>query len=134
MDASEQRLDMLDIHQIFDRVWKHFIVDKNPPGLSNPSDTGCSYNGPDGPCAVGIFLRPEIGDLLDDATPTIEDILQELNQFEVTLFAELGDFLNDMQLAHDEAAREVTRGQDFYLVLKSNLRELAAKQGLTVPE
>lgn len=45
--------------EIIDRVYKHFIVEKNPPSVQFNPVRYC-YRGPNGTkCAVGIFIKDE---------------------------------------------------------------------------
>ena len=139
---------------IFDKVWQHFIVEGHPPGLSKHTETGCSYNGPDGPCAVGLFLSPETGTALDEASPDIIDVIdyaqdrlngnleywsdshdfdtfEKMLDNEVKLLATHGQFLTALQLAHDNTVKEDLL--PFRERFAELLRGLAEGHGLKVP-
>ena len=72
-------LEQLTEQQIFDAIWDHFITKGNGPGMRKvprmPTEEVdsqiCSYQGP---CAVGIFLRPSSRVDLDNAGATVEDV------------------------------------------------------------
>lgn len=49
-------MEQLTAQEIFDKVYKHFIIDKNPRSISTTGAT-CYYRGPNGEkCAVGILI------------------------------------------------------------------------------
>lgn len=125
----------------FDRVWKHFVTEKNPPGFNG---VGCVYYGAAGQvCAVGL--------LVDDPKS-----LQEADGFATALglrsdprvakLAHLcGDddcfgFLSGLQRAHDTAANAFLRDEHdpeeaeaFDVRLSRRLRRLAEDHNLTIP-
>lgn len=101
---------------VFQRLWKHFIVDRNPPGYDNAQQV-CVYSKC---CAAGIFLPPDIRTRLDETLDQETDELigmsiglaigthpkvAKLLQIEgIVHLVDLQDFWRKIQSAHDKYA------------------------------
>lgn len=120
--------------QIFDKVWNHFVVEKQP--FAYDDDGGCFYRGPGGArCAVGLFIpnqayrrsmeKRAIYDVIDsDKTP------KRLRDF----LAEHAELFHALQESHDAAAQDARHGDDGIKTFKAALRGVAAVHGLRVPK
>ncbi len=129
---------LTDKQVIFDYVWHHFIVEKNPRAIDRD---GCFYDSPAGGCAVGCLmpddLRRDIGQhtfgiayvWMDEFTPPGQD--EELRPFRDRIkqaFDEsTRDLLKSLQSAHDDGDSGNVKHFD------RRLRVVAHTYGLTVP-
>lgn len=121
----------MDRQTMFDRVYRHFVIDRASPSVVFTCGTvQCRYRGPNGErCALGLLIP-------DDAyEPTMEGTLA-LGLLDNKLCARLGididdvDFVDELQGAHDHS---VDAGAGFHDDLESKLRHIAARYDLTVP-
>lgn len=120
--------------EAFDKVWQHFLVEKNPPGY-NVEQGLCHYVTETGArCAIGCLVSPEEARKLEDASEEKggaafsglidNDLLPESLQ---DLDRDLGSAL---QVAHDDAADTAS----FRPTLENRLRQLALDYNLEVPK
>ncbi len=127
-----------DIQTIFDYVWHHFIVEKNPPGKD---DVGCVYNTPSGGCAIGCLLKPDVRLGVGDYRCSIgtamravqaEDAMLSIRHtFDINLEVE---FLTNLQHSHDNSASELSlQTETFIESMMRRLRSVAGSYALTVP-
>jgi hypothetical protein len=129
--------------EIFDKVWNHFIVEKNPVGFDNETNV-CMYRNAEGyKCAVGILIPDDeysefieygtVHHLYDRYTngsvfclpPTLQNI------FEVGGF-DIAEFMRRLQVAHDSYAQNRQIRPFEYFV--EELRTVAIAEKLQVPE
>lgn len=126
----------------FNEVWKRFIIEKRPAGMSE--DNGCSWLTPEGNrCAVGWLIPSEMMKKLPCAS----------NQY--ALAAVVGrssvakylrdtysiEFLVGLEKAHDSSAitsakspiSQVVIPEVFAKSIEEKLRDLAANRGLEIP-
>lgn len=132
--------------EIFDKVWDHFIVKRNPPSLAEDTEAlrsgavQCLYRGPNGErCAIGLLIPDEvytpnmekasIGDLIDSGTSHIpgEERAKLFDLFDGVDF----EFLADIQNAHDDQLRYLYDPDTFHVRMAENLRFVAHRWGLT---
>lgn len=121
--------------EIFNIVWKHFVVYKNPRSTaqSGKEDTVCQYRSPEGyACAVGIFLDDETARVFDGFgnlascmeevrfNPTIKERFPSILLLEKKI-----PLLRSFQYCHDKA-RSLQDVED-------NLRKLAKEIHFTIP-
>lgn len=118
--------------QIFDRVWHHFLVEKQPFSY-DPATGGCYYRGADGArCAVGLFIpdsvyKEEMEQPFCDLVCS-SDAPGRLRAF----LAKHEDLFMKLQEAHDSApgyGSAAARRAAF----RSDLRRIAKRFGLQVP-
>ena len=82
---------------MFNRIWNHFIVEKNPRCLSH--EQRCMYRNSKGEgCAIGIVLPDE---LVNDLVSTISGILYSNYNVSVWLDRCSRKFLCALQIWHD---------------------------------
>lgn len=126
--------------QAFDYVWHHFIVEKNPLAIRG---TACVYNTPEGGCAVGCVLPPDLRRRIGLSSFGMQRVIDALAGVEsnqppaqlAAVFAEeiaaaLGlenlEFFRELQAAHDNSAIEED-GE-----IERRFRDAAARYGLVV--
>lgn len=125
--------------EIFDYVWNHFVVQKNPLGYDVENDN-CSYKLG---CALGCFFPKDfdtsaiegdafIGFSINDKrivdTTKASKLITAVTEYVTSNTSEeMGRFLSDLQRTHDMTA--VTPGAD----ISKTLLEFARNKGLTVP-
>lgn len=125
------QLEPLSQQEIFNRVWQHFIIERQPRSVT--SDGHCRYRGPEGAkCAVGLFI-PD-----DCYSPWMEGlgadcILAEARNQKHVLPSELTELLSehpallrDLQNLHDKGTSR--------LEFERALVELADSYNLWVPK
>jgi len=113
---------------VLDRLVKHFLVDKNPPGLSD-TGVGCAYfNRSTGACCgVGVFLTTKT---LEDFEArgmlglAVRSIYDEAAELQVLPFV----FWRDIQSAHDNALESEASG--FHSGFEVALKLLSGTEGL----
>jgi len=142
---------------LVDKIFKHFITDKNPPGYDTSLST-CTYINP--PCAIGIFLTQDDLELIEshfgkaNHTDEIESMINDvyssgkafsevLNSFvEEETDEETGEefysasFLRELQNAHDQSTE--TNGspyspETFRSFLKVKLFDICNRHVLKFP-
>ena len=88
--------------QIIDKVWTHFVVNKNPRCI-NPTTRTCSYSGTG--CAVGCLIPRRTARLWDNIEDSqISNISGELHRSYSHFFdntAHTLDLLAQLQQVHD---------------------------------
>lgn len=112
--------------------WVHdyFIVRGHSAGVV---DTGtCLYNGP---CALGIFIQPDLRETYDIEGVDCNGIYSAQHQ----LFGSkiTATFLLDVQHAHDKSAAEgptVFTLEQFHTRLSQRLADLCSQYGLEMPK
>ena len=122
--------------EAFNRVWQHFVVEKQPRSYVN--NDGCCYRGPNGAkCAVGVLIpdelyRPEMEDW------SVTSLNSRADEFP-TLFGPGGclaganiDLLTRIQAAHDSYS--IYGNPEFDRYMGKRLREIAQQFSLTIPE
>lgn len=106
--------------EIFNKVWKHFIVEKNPRS-TDPNTKLCMYRGPNNTkCAVGLLIEDK------DYTERMEHhsvdyILENYNIPGIN--QETIKFLEELQDWHDNLRADSSR-----------LKSIAYAYELTIPE
>lgn len=107
--------------KIFDKVWDHFILRKQPLSQVAPSIiniAACCYRGENGAkCAGGIFI-PD-----DEYSSDMEGkTVQNIEFFQLNFHFQM-DLLGDLQRSHDNAAH-------FSIPMDGALQIIAGKRGL----
>lgn len=117
---------MLTNQDIFNKVWDHFVVQRQPQSISGAF---CRYRGPDGArCAIGIFLTDEEAKTCERYS--ISQVAASFPSIYSTHFQmEDKDFLTGLQLAHDNARRDCS----FDIDIKMRLSKLADAYRLEIP-
>lgn len=118
----------LTLQEVFDRVWKAFVVEKRPASYNRAAKC-CRYRGPGGEmCAIGMFIPDsKYRDSFENVAA--RDLPQELLG---SLFCESAILaIGELQICHDSAAR---RDKGFRGFIEQNLRNLAQKHNLSIPE
>ena len=117
--------------QVFDEVWRHFVVDKNP--LSHAGNH-CLYRGPDGAkCAIGLFIpddkyKPEYDKPVSE-TCGYDRVIEIINEVEVELLLQCDrGFVRNLQKSHDTAATRSSR------TIPTELTNLAYVYALDLPK
>lgn len=113
--------------EIFDKVWRHFVTEENPPSFDGAQ---CRYRGPDGTrCTVGIFIPDaEYRMEFDDNALGVRGLVRHFAPPSiVSLYEEHEELLCELQNAHDLSA---CQGQP----IDTCLRHVADVRGLKVPE
>jgi len=118
--------------EIFDAVWRHFVVENRPRSYSDRRYAPCAYRGRDGArCAVGIFIPDE------SYRPTMDSEHQDTG---VRVLLEKGEF------HHDSALEEFIANHVGFLVklqkahdrpnmpIAVSLRDVAREERLEVPD
>jgi hypothetical protein len=118
----------MDKQAIFDKVWKHFVVDGG-----GYSATGiCNYrDGKGNSCAVGCLIPDELYDPLMEGSglmtnPKVQNVLTDLFGAVYSDFK----FFQDLQLIHDGWYRH--NNTLFIEHMRRNLLSFAAKEGLKI--
>lgn len=115
---------------IFDKVWQHFVVEKNPRATQKYHNVDrCAYLTPDGhKCAVGIFI-PD-GHPAQQFVGSASTLLGEYPDLRRILNGH-GSFLNNLQSAHDgDWSNEL---QQRIGDIEQALRRVAKHYDLTIP-
>lgn len=97
--------------EIVDRVYQHFIVEKNPPSIDK--DGRCLYRGPNGTkCAAGLFIKDEEykPDFEGMTAYTLGDTLPALRD----------KIIIGLQMLHDQCTRECVLHKTTFLELFSS--------------
>lgn len=118
--------------EAFNKVWDHFVTNNGKPSLDFRGD--CLFRGPNGTkCAVGVLIPDDIYDpAMDDPQEhsTIPHLLRNFPKAKELLRGISGDFLKDLQFAHDSAALQKA---DFGVRVRENLIMVAEAWCLTIP-
>lgn len=137
------------LQSIFTRVYRHFIINKSPKAFH---DGACVYRGGYDAksklrCAVGLLIPNRLYDASFEGnnapsllsgnwanSPVTVILADKLSKyfretFEDTELDALGDFLYELQCAHDGT----TGDADFYVNLKTELLRIADTYKLKVP-
>ncbi len=127
METSEPRIPTNQ--ELFDRVWQYFVVEGNPPGLTESG--GCRLRVPKtkARCAIGLLIPDKLYSWPMEAY-TACSLLERNPELSIHL-GEDAAFLNSLQAAHDVAAIYGRVG--FQERLTRELRLRAQRFGLTVP-
>ncbi len=121
--------------ELFNNVWKYFVVQKNPQAmLAYRGVESCAYRGDKSNCAIGCQLPDElyfselermsifvIMNKRDDRCQKITDYFGEDNMY----------FLDSLQRIHDKATNASL--ELFLNDIELKLREFAVKQLLEIP-
>ncbi len=125
--------------EMLDRVWRHFLVEEKPAGMS--SRGGCTYRGDGRCCAIGLFLPDEV------FRPAMNDnfvlpLLMNYPKIRAYLSPDR-EFLRNLQQAHDCAVMAAKKDdlftpptldeEKFRAGLWARLVQVAAGFGLTIP-
>lgn len=110
------------------------VIAQGGPSTS-PDFQGCAYRGANGrKCGVGQIMTDE------EYNPGMEiknvaTLVEEESQLSFTVptwLVEEKEFLQDLQLAHDNASEDAD-GEEFIAYFRNNMRNLASDYDLTVP-
>lgn len=106
--------------EIFNRVWQHFIVEKNPRCVENGE---CRYDRTG--CAIGCLLTQEDGDKLQSSCEGFAVWTQEV-KMNIQDYCDLvgPDLLSDLQFWHDRSNR---------ILDKNELIRIAKRYDLEIP-
>lgn len=116
-------IEKLSNQEVFDKVWEHFIKNKNPPSIMD--DGRCVYRGPGGSkCAIGIFIPddkyiPQMDEDSGHIPLLLDDIILNIL------------ILYEFRRAHDSSAT-IPR-PSFHEKMKLKLIEIAVRHRLTYP-
>ena len=133
----------LTLQEIFDRIWEHFIVQKNPRSMQG---TNCVYQDGEGAgCAIGIFILDHEYDVSLEGKPlphmisfTPETKLLLVGSEKSSRVLRLTQ-LSELQRAHDNAERvgfycnEHTHITEVH-TMEHKLRIFAEEYGLVIKE
>lgn len=113
--------------EIFNKIWQHFVVEKNPRSMR---ENLCVYRGFGGAkCAVGILIPDELYDPRFEkqswGTLCRESTLPEFRKLQEFLGEINEGFLEDMQAIHDSSF--------LFETYESSMREQAERWALTIP-
>jgi hypothetical protein len=113
--------------QIFDKVWQHFVVNKNPKSVNE--HTHCVYSSPEGGCAIGCLIDNDALKKEFDAQTNHTSIYSIRDRFNIELSDYIDPsiktrFLDSLQTIHDS----------YFDSFEENMRALAAKYNLKVPK
>jgi len=120
---------LTDAQTVFDYVWCHFIIEKNPAGLDGHNKV--SYNSPTCGCSIGCLLPENVRRVMGIENYSITmGIMYNFNNLQSIFCTKKldGNFLRllqDLQTAHD-----VSVGDAFHLKFKAAMMELAIKYSL----
>lgn len=108
--------------QAFNKVWQHFVVEKNPPSINKKGD--CLYRGPNGEkCAAGLFI-PD-----DKYRRSMECRPAECVADAMGVDTETAKFIRHLQACHDDASVHLR----FTAEMERRLKSVAARFNLTIP-
>jgi hypothetical protein len=119
--------------EIFDKVWQHFVVEKNRRSAPGPNNTDpgltCYYRHPSGDgrrCAVGLLISDEhYVEALEGLSSWRAPVIRRLEMSGIENAEDLTVFLRELQKAHDCSDGE--------FVDEQRLRFLAEAYALKVP-
>jgi hypothetical protein len=124
-------MNLPSIQEMFDIIYRHFVINKNPPSYDKETQR-CMYRSPNGgKCAVGLFI-PD-----NEYKPEMDSDFWGINvrrlnvRFKLLISDANEDFLKKMQDIHDFKSNDT---QDvFYQYVKDQMEEYARDHGLTIP-
>jgi hypothetical protein len=137
---------LTDKQIVFDYVYHHFIVEKNPFGYIAETDN-CIYDTPSGGCAVGCLLPEELRKRIGDAgfsisllhnykkenlqlnNPTYKAFLAFADDLTQVFGEDIRYFISALQQYHDSCSGAINNFEKFDNILKG----LARDQSLTLP-
>jgi hypothetical protein len=112
----------------FNKVWKHFVVELNPPSINKHNS--CLYRGPRGAkCAFGIFIPDHLYKREFENT-TADNLLKQFPDLAKHIHVDPG-FAYQLQACHDQSTHTKS---DFHTQIKRKLEILAADENLTLPK
>ncbi len=119
---------MISRQEAFDKVWRHFVVEKGPPSAGLRDGTSvCLYRGSGGRrCAIGVLVPDELYDPEWEET-TITPRILALTGLDPD--ADL-TFARELQRCHDDTA---FMKNGVHSAIERQLREFAEKSRLEVP-
>lgn len=121
---------MLSNQEVFDRVYTYAKTMKNP---AINEEGNCLYRSPNGPCLIGSLIKDEFyHECLEDQHTGTENVIEALRQSGIVL--EDTEFLQMLQTAHDEVVMDSSEDENFNLELIANLKAIAKKYKLEIPE
>ena len=126
-------VDLSDRQAILNYVYTHFITNKAPPSLVKSSGQ-CVYKGPNGArCAFAVlFTNPDDPALFEGLVAS--SILGKLYEEDVVPVAIARDnFFNDLQKAHDQAAKGSDSDESFRNYMAGSFVKLASTWNLVSP-
>jgi hypothetical protein len=111
--------------QIFNKVWKHFVVENNPKSMSNAS---CLYYSKSGGCAIGCLIgdnkdKKKLDKSFDTGIDGIRDAYPDIISKYISTSI-LSSFLVQLQTIHD----------CYFTEFEGRMRALAKKYNLKVPK
>lgn len=111
--------------EIFDKVWKFFIVEKHKKSMFKET---CLYRSRHSRCAVGCLIPDELYSK-DMETLPISELMKGIHPLSVLLGGRANvNLLQRLQAAHDASSRYT-----FYAQLKFELKDIARDFKLQVP-
>ena len=126
---------MMTRQEMFNKAW-HGVIAQGGPS-NNKAGTGCAYRGEDG-------KKCGVGHLIDDTTARRWDrsSAPAIGQRRASALRAAGlpsedkDFLRRLQNAHDDAGMDsrFNPSVDFVAQFQANMREVADRFNLTMPE
>lgn len=140
--------ESLTNQQVFDKVWKHFVTNKQPKSLSSSGQ--CVYrNLRNEKCAIGVFIPDECYNRYLEGQGV--QALAELDWFRKIFRDVPEDFLRVLQTLHDTQGCVLCRNAffkeeclammsleddsvDFHKKMELGLRFIASEFNLKVPE
>lgn len=139
----------LTSQEAFNEVWKHFVVEKNKPGMGRASEEDgepdhevfvCKYRGENGTkCAVGCLIPDDLYDPSMEGK-NVNDIVIPHSPYPrvCELFENVDpELLRAMQSAHDNLDGVLFHEQDSVdtaAAMKKKLQDIARAYKLTIPE
>jgi len=115
---------------IFNKVWKHFIVNKGKRSIEPSGDGGtCLYRGGEGKkCAVGVLIPNDLYQE-DMEMHGVEDVFKLFPHIKEYLGIENLHFLIELQEEHDNGENWNFKGH----IEKNALVKIAEDYGLEIP-
>ncbi len=130
---------LTDPQVVFDYVWHHFIIEKNPRAISVSGDN-CVYDTPSGGCAVGCVLPPDLRAQIGKTQFSIFHLARNYDSFSATINENIIPFLDDLKavipksltslMEHLQVAHD---GNSSLEGMEQSFRSIAASLKLTIP-
>jgi hypothetical protein len=128
----------MDKQEVFNKIWNHFIVEKNPRSVQSvdadsPTEI-CLYRGPNGSkCAFGVLIPDEDYSEKMEGNGCHSPIFTR-NYEKWGLVENDWLFYIDLQAVHDRAVRGArAEGMDVFDFMKVKFELLAIAHNLTIP-
>lgn len=125
--------------EIFDKIWKHAVVEQNLPSYSwfGDSNTICKYRDGEGhKCFVGVLIPDSVYKPEFEAK-TLTNVAKQIFDSEMITNDNI-DFLAELQKIHDYAAGRLSSSShtidDYFVEVKTKLERFAKQHLLSVTE